>query len=169
MGRTPRLTSHCPSPSPPPPSTSPITRPRWSRWWRWRPSRPGPASTTPTLGSACRRLRLNGGSSCLSALLATMWSQAKRTTCSSGSWTTTRLPTSTSPTRRRGHHKLPHRGGEGGGDKGQQEKSGQDGGVDGGGEVQEDEGAEQQGQPGLQGEEEEEAGRGGAGVDHLAR
>merc|ERR1719410_2858127 len=38
---------------------------------------------------------------CLSALLATMWSQAKRTTCSSGSWTTTRLPTSTSPTRRR--------------------------------------------------------------------
>merc|ERR1712107_220711 len=51
-------------------------------------------------------------------------------------------------------HKLPHRGGEGGGDKGQQEKSGQDGGVDGGGEVQEDEGAEQQGQPGLQGEEE---------------
>merc|ERR1711963_338362 len=35
-------------------------------------------------------------------------------------------------------------------------------------EVQEDEGAEQQGQPGLQGEEEEEAGRGGAGVDHLA-
>merc|ERR1712203_944195 len=37
-------------------------------------------------------------------------------------------------------------------------KSGQDGGVDGGGEVQEDEGAEQQGQPGLQGEEEEEAG-----------
>merc|ERR1719510_2253189 len=61
-----------------------------------------------------------------------------------------------------GHHKLPHRGGEGGGDKGQQEKSGQDGGVDGGGEVQEDEGAEQQGQPGLQGEEEEEAGRGGA-------
>merc|ERR1711963_557536 len=51
-----------------------------------------------------------------------------------------------------GHHKLPHRGGEGGGDKGHQEKSGQDGGVDGGGEVQ----------------EEEEAGRGGAGVDHLA-
>merc|ERR1712004_915155 len=47
-------------------------------------------------------------------------------------------------------------------------KSGQDGGVDGGGEVQEDEGAEQQGQPGLQGEEEEEAGGGGAGVDHLA-
>merc|ERR1719430_2316897 len=45
---------------------------------------------------------------------------------------------------------------------------GQDGGVDGGGEVQEDEGAEQQGQPGLQGEEEEEAGGGGAGVDQLA-
>merc|ERR1712107_756336 len=105
---------------------------------------------------------------CLPALLATMWSQAKRTTCSSGSWTTTRLPTSTSQRGGGGHHKLPHRGGEGGGDKGQQEKSGQDGGVDGGGEVQEDEGAEQQGQPGLQGEEEEEAGRGGAGVDHLA-
>merc|ERR1719323_1127645 len=34
-----------------------------------------------------------------SDLLATMWSQAKRTTCLSGSWTTTRLPTSTSPTR----------------------------------------------------------------------
>merc|ERR1711974_554903 len=48
------------------------------------------------------------------------------------------------------------------------EEPDQDGGADGGGEVPEDEGAEQPGEPGLQGKEEEEVGGGGDGARHLA-
>merc|ERR1712233_254733 len=65
--------------------------------------------------------------------------------------------------------KLPYPGGEGeGGDKEGKEEPDQDGGSDGGGEVPEDEGAEQPGEPGLQGKEEEEVGGGGDGARHLA-
>merc|ERR1719384_1947647 len=74
-----------------------------------------------------------------------------------------------------GYHKLPHQGGEGGGGEDREggggnegkEEPDQDGGADGGGEVPEDEGTEQPGEPGLQSKEEEEVGGGGDGARHL--